>query len=95
MNRDRDRAQRPNRTDRNRVVRDRDRGQQRVVRNNRGNRIDRDRIRRHGRRFVFGPGVTFWFYDGTYYGDCAWLRRQAIITGSDYWWDRYYQCVAW
>ena len=22
-----------------------------------------------------------------------WLRRQDIITGSPYWWDRYYACV--
>jgi hypothetical protein len=21
------------------------------------------------------------------------LRRQAVITGSPYWWDRYYSCV--
>jgi hypothetical protein len=70
----------------------RDRGPRRVVtadRNRRGN------IRRNGRRFVWGPGVTFWLYDGSYYGDCAWLRRQAIRTGSSYWWRRFNRCRAW
>jgi hypothetical protein len=28
-----------------------------------------------------------------YYGDCDWLRRRALATGSGYWWDRYYACV--
>jgi hypothetical protein len=28
-----------------------------------------------------------------YYGDCGWLRRRALATGSLYWWDRYYACV--
>lgn len=32
-------------------------------------------------------------YGGDYgyygYNDCYWLRRQAIITGSPYWWSRY------
>ena len=33
-------------------------------------------------------------YYGSYgYGGCAWLRSQAVITGSPYWWDRYYSCV--
>ena len=27
------------------------------------------------------------------YGGCAWLRRQALITGSSYWWQRYYDCI--
>jgi hypothetical protein len=26
-------------------------------------------------------------------GNCAWLRRQAIITGSPYWWNRYQTCL--
>jgi hypothetical protein len=29
----------------------------------------------------------------TYGGGCGWLYRQAVATGSDYWWDRYYQCT--
>jgi hypothetical protein len=45
----------------------------------------------HNRRFfvssVFiGGGYPY------YYGDCYWLRRQAIITGSPYWWARYQAC---
>jgi hypothetical protein len=27
------------------------------------------------------------------YGNCAWLRRQALITNSPYWWNRYYSCT--
>ena len=27
------------------------------------------------------------------YGNCAWLRQQALITGSQYWWSRYYDCI--
>lgn len=49
--------------------------------------------RRHHRgvRLNWG-GPVFWFYDGYYYGDCAWLRRKAIATGSRYWWRRYRLC---
>ncbi|MBS0240866.1 MAG: hypothetical protein JSS20_01730 [Proteobacteria bacterium] len=54
---------------------------------------DRGFIRSHGRRYGWGPG--FWFYDGFYWGDCNWLYRRAIETGSDYWWDRYQQCRYW
>jgi hypothetical protein len=50
------------------------------------------RIRRYGRRYAWGPGISFWFYDGYYYGDCEWLRRRAVVTGSRYWWRRYRQC---
>jgi hypothetical protein len=49
-------------------------------------------IHRHGRHFVWGTGIGFWFYDGYYYGNCAWLRQRAIATGSSYWWDRYNSC---
>jgi hypothetical protein len=48
------------------------------------------------RHRVFRNGVWVWVYgpDYTAYGnDCYWLRRQAIITGSPYWWDRYNACV--
>lgn len=38
----------------------------------------------------YGPSVAVGAYG---YGGCAWLRRQAIATGSPYWWDRYYDCV--
>jgi len=33
----------------------------------------------------------YYAYNG--YGNCAWLRRQAIITGSPYWWERYQACL--
>jgi hypothetical protein len=48
---------------------------------------------RHGKNFRrYGPDI--FVYGGGYgYGDCAWLRRQAVITGSPYWWQRYQDCV--
>jgi hypothetical protein len=42
---------------------------------------------RHHRRFAF-VGVYPYAYDG----DCYWLRRRALNTGSSYWWRRYYAC---
>ena len=50
----------------------------------------------HNRHRVFRNGVWVWVYGPgytTYGDDCYWLRRQAIITGSPYWWNRYYACV--
>jgi hypothetical protein len=45
------------------------------------------------RVFVGGYG----FYDGYYgyYDDCGcgWLNRNAVATGSPYWWNRYQYCV--
>jgi hypothetical protein len=49
---------------------------------------------RRGTRYSWGPGVEFWFYNGYYYGDCSWLRRRAVETGSQYWWRRYRLCRA-
>ena len=50
----------------------------------------------HNRNFFVG-GVFFggypYYYDNYSYGGCYWLRRQAIITGSPYWWSRYEDCV--
>lgn len=46
-----------------------------------------------GTRFSWG-GPVFWFYDGYYHGDCGWLHRRAIATGSRYWWRRYRLCRA-
>ena len=27
------------------------------------------------------------------YGGCGWLYRNAVATGSAYWWNRYYECA--
>lgn len=58
---------------------------------NRGNRHRGD-WRRRGVRHFWGPGIAFYYYDGYYYGDCNWVRRRAIQTGSRYWWRRYQLC---
>jgi hypothetical protein len=53
-------------------------------------------LQSRNRHRVFRNGVWVWVYGPGYtsYGDdCYWLRRQAIITGSPYWWDRYNACV--
>ena len=42
-------------------------------------------------RFFFAGGGWPYYYDYGY--DCGWLRRQAAITGSPYWWSRYNACV--
>jgi hypothetical protein len=48
-------------------------------------------------RFV-AVGVGGWwpgYYDYGYgYGGCGWLYNRAAITGSPYWWDRYYACTS-
>jgi hypothetical protein len=49
------------------------------------------RFRRHRHIFVGVPVFVGGSY--YYYGDCDWLRRRALHTGSPYWWDRYYACV--
>ena len=46
--------------------------------------------RYHHRRW---RGPRFGIYIGT--PRCAWLRRRAILTGSRYWWRRYYRCRHW
>jgi hypothetical protein len=60
-----------------------------------GRRHNHAHIRRHGRHYGWGPGIGFYFYDGYYYGDCEWLHRRAIVTGSRYWWYRYRRCIDW
>jgi len=42
-------------------------------------------------RFFFAGGGWPYYYDYGY--DCSWLRRQARITGSPYWWSRYNACI--
>lgn len=46
------------------------------------------RHRRHWHRHWHGP--RFAIYIGG--PRCGWLRRRAILTGSRYWWRRYYRC---
>jgi hypothetical protein len=59
----------------------------------------RDHKHRHHDRFdhrFVGAGVGLGWWPGYYsygYGGCAWLRRQALYTGSAYWWNRYYACT--
>jgi hypothetical protein len=50
------------------------------------------RHHRHRRIFV-GVPIIYGGYDYYYYGNCEWLRRRALATGSGYWWDRYNACV--
>ena len=40
-------------------------------------------------------GLYPWYglYSYSYGGGCSWLYRKAVATGSDYWWNRYYQCT--
>lgn len=51
----------------------------------------RERIRR-GHHYGWGPGIGFYFSDGWYYGECAWLKRRALETDSPVWWHRYRRC---
>ncbi|HEY1243877.1 MAG TPA: hypothetical protein VGF29_03505 [Hyphomicrobiaceae bacterium] len=46
---------------------------------------------RHAHRRIFiGAPFAYGYYA---YGDCYWLRRRALHTGSPYWWNRYYSCI--
>ena len=53
----------------------------------------------HHRYYRYGRYYrNYRWYGGAYaygygYGNCAWLRRQALITNSPYWWNRYYSCI--
>jgi len=48
----------------------------------------------HNRRFFVSNVFFFGGYPYYgYYGDCYWLKRKAIITGSPYWWTRYEACL--
>jgi hypothetical protein len=68
-----------------------------VERHDRGERFEHRRFAQRGHDFdrfhhrhrVFVNGIWVW----AYWDDCWWLRRQALITGSPYWWSRYNYCV--
>jgi hypothetical protein len=69
-----------------------------VERHDRGERFEHRRFAERGHDFdrffhhrhrVFVNGIWVWAYGD----DCWWLRRQALITGSPYWWSRYNLCV--
>jgi hypothetical protein len=59
-----------------------------------------DKYRRYGyyggyRRYgYYGVYRRFGYYGGYGYygGGCGWLYRNAVATGSAYWWNRYYAC---
>ena len=53
-----------------------------------------DKFSHLNRHRVFRNGAWVWAYGaGTYaYNDCASLHRQASLTGSAYWWNRYNSC---
>ena len=47
----------------------------------------------NNRRF-FAVGFFPGYYDYGYYGGgCSWLYRNAVATGSPYWWNRYQYCI--
>ena len=49
----------------------------------------------HNRFVAVGFGWWPGYYDYGYgYGGCGWLYRRAVVTGSPYWWDRYYACAS-
>jgi hypothetical protein len=43
------------------------------------------------RRFYGWPYIAYGAGYG--YGGCNWLYRNAVATGSAYWWNRYYNCT--
>ena len=50
----------------------------------------------YNRYYRYGRYRNYGWYGGAYaygYGGCAWLRQQALITGSAYWWQRYNSCI--
>jgi hypothetical protein len=49
----------------------------------------------HGYKRHYFVGVPFAAYGAYAYagGGCYWLRKQALYTGSPYWWNRYYDCL--
>jgi hypothetical protein len=49
--------------------------------------------RHHKYRFVGVPLAYYGYSTYAYSDNCYWLRRKAVHTGSNYWWDRYYACL--
>ena len=60
-----------------------------------GQRHDHDGHKRYGHygkyRHYGWYGLPYISYG--YGGGCGWLYRNAINTGSSYWWNRYYECI--
>jgi hypothetical protein len=81
------------RGDRGRFVERHDRGERFEHRRFAERGHDFDRFHHRHRVFVNGVWVWDWWPDYYAYNDCWWLRRQALITGSPYWWSRYNACV--
>ena len=81
------------RGDRGRFVERHDRGERFEHRRFAERGHDFDRFHHRHRVFVNGVWVWDWWPDYYAYNDCWWLRRQALITGSPYWWSRYNSCV--
>jgi hypothetical protein len=89
----RDQGGRFERGDRGRFVERHDRGERFEHRRFAERGHDFDRFHHRHRVFVNGVWVWDWWPDYYAYNDCWWLRRQALITGSPYWWSRYNSCV--
>ena len=53
---------------------------------------DNKNWRHHRRHGYFASNI--YIYSGDYDANCAWLRRQALATGSPYWWSRYNACIS-
>ena len=81
------------RGDRGRFVEHHNRGERFEHRRFAERRHDFDRFHHRHRVFVNGVWVWDWWPDYYTSNDCWWLRRQALITGSPYWWRRYNYCV--
>jgi hypothetical protein len=58
----------------------------------RGGRHHSHRHRGGGVGVYVGPGYGYYDY-GYSSGECAWLYRRAVQTGSSYWWRRYRNCI--
>ncbi len=41
----------------------------------------------------YGYGGSYYYGGSSGYGECGYLRRRALATGSRYWWNRYYDCI--